>query len=132
MVNSNNVTETRPTSPGESTDDAEDDSEAPNGLDDLDLESESGRSGYEFDREIQEGVAAMAGGVVDPKEAKMRNAVKIHEIAMRKENRVCADCGAEGEFKSLARGRSSSQLTFLCCSTDPRWASWSLGITICM
>lgn len=89
--------EGRSTSPAESTDDAEDEANGRGaGVDDDDLESESGRSGYDFDREIKEGVAAMAGSAVDPLEAKMRNASKIHEIAEREENRVCADCGAAG------------------------------------
>lgn len=74
-----------------------------NGAEEDDLESETAsNSGYEFDRQIQEGVLATADtAAVDPKEAKMRNAVRIHEIADWPENRVCADCGATGEFSPL-------------------------------
>lgn len=89
-------------SPGESTDIEEELERALNGVeDDGDLDSETA-SGYEFDREIKEGVVATADTIVDPKEAKMRNAVRIHEIADRDENQVCADCGAAGELDGVA------------------------------
>ncbi|GAA5858800.1 hypothetical protein JCM8547_004993 [Rhodosporidiobolus lusitaniae] len=43
-------------------------------------------------------------------EAKYRNAVRISELAETPPNDRCADCRAEG----------------------PRWASWNLGVTICI
>lgn len=89
-------------------------------------------TGEIFDRDIEAHVKALAGSAVSTSEVKIHNAARIKEIAAREENRTCADCGA--------RGKQAAANPSLRCDTesrfhdpvDPRWASWNLGIFICM
>lgn len=72
-------------------------------------------SACSHDREIRKVVSGWASSspnssTLSTEQHKMRNAQIIREFAAEEGNNACADCGTE----------------------DPRWASWSLGITLCM
>ncbi|KAK4050494.1 hypothetical protein OIO90_005077 [Microbotryomycetes sp. JL221] len=67
-------------------------------------------TGRKFDLDIVNGVTAMKGKTDSPNESKSRNAARIKGLAAMPGNSTCAECGAP----------------------DPRWASWSLGVFLCI
>lgn len=72
-----------------------------------------GRSDDDLDRSIEVAVNTAFGPAKSAKqsaESKARNAQELMRLVQLPENRSCADCGA----------------------ADPRWASWNLGIFICI
>lgn len=67
----------------------------------------------DLDRSIEAAVNSAFGPAKSTKqtaESKQRNAQELASLLQLDENRTCADCGA----------------------ADPRWASWNLGIFICI
>lgn len=73
----------------------------------------AGRTEDELDRSIEAAVNTVFGppkGSKQTAESKQRNAHELMHLLQLPENRTCADCDA----------------------ADPRWASWNLGIFICI
>ena len=51
-------------------------------------------------------------------------------------NKTCADCRAKGEYFVTAKARTEVTplilLVLFLCSIGPRWASWNLGVFVCI
>lgn len=74
------------------------------------------------------------------------NQAILSELLKEEENRYCADCGAKGNMEFMVfvrlplqillfflKNPSSWWLIFLASpTTGPRWASWNLGVFLCI